>query len=976
MLPMLNFGSSAVQFCPMMYEQRGEMVLCELTGVFEKRIHGVSASVSTCGPVRKVCHLDGDDPVAHGLFRGYGEKGKAPPSSFFSFSREKLEFLGVTPDNIEMSFAKMAFIGYKHYTHLEQLRRSTNKNVKAMMRSRYEGMEISNKRIMFGWSRNHFLDRFVGVCFPYKAVECIQTGNSSIPESTSSTVIGDLFMYVAHDYNLHYQGMFDDAGMADGFGELRRLYNEPTEVLCSRNYHGMFKAGIPHGVGLWTGGEVSTPSFYLGVWEAGAFVHGLYIDGTDPWLKCVDDSWSEVGVNQVHALLTERWYWELRLRLIKMFDEQKPKRDEKLRSLFAQCSVLPFKSVAKGEHDRQMKQLRALCTLYREKTDGIFTIMEQVLTGCFNLLKEQHFEQNTEATGKLLVWNNSVGFKLEFITCNTLLGRTEPFVPLERRDLALLKIFLDKFGPNFVDDTFIGQEADWTPLHFAAAGGHTNAVELIAQCYNADATIASVIGYTPVHLAAQEGHSDIVRLLVNKYDVDVTIESKTGVTPLHLAANQGHANVVTQLVKEFNADPMARNEDGITAMHFAALNGHTEVVKALVRCNADPMAQDDAGALPVHFAASGGHTDVVNLFAKEYKVDMTAVSNTGFTLVHYAVRSGHEEMVKLLAKEYNADLMARDGNGWTPMHIAARNDKADMVKLLYPLSITMDIYNDHMGYGYTVKDNEGRAPIHHAAGEGHTEVVKELYLCNADFSVRDNYGGTPMHWAAGRGHTDMVNLLAKYNLSWYEGDDRGATPMHLAAQNGKANVVNLLAKKYHVSTAKLDNKGATPLHFAASQGHVDVVKLLVDEYNVNVNAVDLDGFTPLCFAANGGHGEVCDMLATEYNASVPNHGLTGQMPDRLRSILVTSAVLDRDGHRLRPEKPKVSQLASDAARKTNSVVRKGNVSKGNLYFSPRKLLASHAARKTKSVRKCIVSSPEEQAEQYRNVMEYLNKTSK
>ena len=54
----------------------------------------------------------------------------------------------------------------------------------------------------------------------------------------------------------------------------------------------------------------------------------------------------------------------------------------------------------------------------------------------------------------------------------------------------------------------------------------------------------------------------------------------------------------------------------------------------------------------------------------------------------------------------------------------------------------------------------GWTPIHRAAMNGHTEVVKILAPLTDNPNAPNDYGWTPIHGAAWNGHTEIVKILA------------------------------------------------------------------------------------------------------------------------------------------------------------------------------------------------------------------------
>ena len=91
-------------------------------------------------------------------------------------------------------------------------------------------------------------------------------------------------------------------------------------------------------------------------------------------------------------------------------------------------------------------------------------------------------------------------------------------------------------------------------------------------------------GWTPLHYAATGGHSGIIRLLLEQHAY-IDAESPNGTTPLMMAAHYGTPEA-TKLLLEEGADPLIRNEKGLTALDFAknSPNRESEIyVEAFMR---------------------------------------------------------------------------------------------------------------------------------------------------------------------------------------------------------------------------------------------------------------------------------------------------------------------------------------------------------------------------------------------------------
>jgi hypothetical protein len=123
------------------------------------------------------------------------------------------------------------------------------------------------------------------------------------------------------------------------------------------------------------------------------------------------------------------------------------------------------------------------------------------------------------------------------------------------------------------------------------------------------------------------------------------------------------------------------------------------------------------------------------------------------------------------------------------------------------------------------KDNENRTPLHYAAYQGHTELVKLLLAKGAEVNAKDNAGRTPLHSAAGRGHTGSVELLLANGAEVNAKASGDLTTLHYAAAFGRVDAVKVLLANGADVNAK-DEHGWTPRNLAKGEGHKKVVALL------------------------------------------------------------------------------------------------------------------------------------------------------
>ncbi|HEY9151462.1 MAG TPA: ankyrin repeat domain-containing protein [Anaerolineales bacterium] len=91
-------------------------------------------------------------------------------------------------------------------------------------------------------------------------------------------------------------------------------------------------------------------------------------------------------------------------------------------------------------------------------------------------------------------------------------------------------------------------EMNVTPLHSAAAGGHTELVKLLLE-HGANPNAVQKSGFTPLHAAAQNGDVQSIHALLF-HGADADIKSAEGKTPLDYAAEGNKTKAVELLKRE------------------------------------------------------------------------------------------------------------------------------------------------------------------------------------------------------------------------------------------------------------------------------------------------------------------------------------------------------------------------------------------------------------------------------------------
>nr|XP_049611198.1 ankyrin repeat and SAM domain-containing protein 1A isoform X2 [Syngnathus scovelli] len=204
-------------------------------------------------------------------------------------------------------------------------------------------------------------------------------------------------------------------------------------------------------------------------------------------------------------------------------------------------------------------------------------------------------------------------------------------------------------------------------------------------------------------------------------------------------------------------------------------------------------------------------------------------------------------------------------------------------------------------------DSTGYSPLHHAALNGHSEVVEMLLRNEALTNIADNKGCYPLHLAAWKGDERIVRLLVHQGPSHpklNEQNNDNETPLHCAAQYGHSQVVQLLLEELTDPTMR-NNKFETPLDLAALYGRLEVVKLLLSAHP-NLLSCNTKKHTPLHLASRNGHLSVVEVLLdagmdinyeTEKGSALHEAALFGKIDvvQKLLSAGIDVNILDQKG---------------------------------------------------------------------------------
>jgi integrin-linked kinase len=103
--------------------------------------------------------------------------------------------------------------------------------------------------------------------------------------------------------------------------------------------------------------------------------------------------------------------------------------------------------------------------------------------------------------------------------------------------------------------------------------------------------------FSPLHWAAKGGHTKIVEMLISR-GARVHTTNMGDDTPLHLAAAHGHRDILLMLLKH-KSDVNFVNEHGNTALHYACFWQNEECAEDLVECGALVTIENKYGESPM-----------------------------------------------------------------------------------------------------------------------------------------------------------------------------------------------------------------------------------------------------------------------------------------------------------------------------------------------------------------------------------------
>ena len=363
-----------------------------------------------------------------------------------------------------------------------------------------------------------------------------------------------------------------------------------------------------------------------------------------------------------------------------------------------------------------------------------------------------------------------------------------------------------------------------SPVHYAVIGGHMECLETLLS-YGVDPdTVSPVYKSIPLHFACRLGRSAIALFLLkssSSHEAALTRQDPSGSTPLHLALSYYRWDIVSDILNSHRGQFL---EDSYRTLLDKC--GYS-VSSLLQRLRFDQIFPSSYQML-IPFLSQEEATQLL----------FNSVHTNTPHLVSYAIQQGAE--VAFVDRELQI----------TPLLLAASMGLVEIVGMLLSKGA-------ELGFA----DSSGRTALHHAARNGHHDVVLSLLDAAASscstattLMTRSKDGFYPLELAVMNQHKQIVlALLDSYFACVFEENwlkvlslAVGWIDRQLLQQLSKvfpANWVELMVS-YNTScvtdsTSSVENKkpfclkppveSYYPLHMALTQGNVEVVECILSQ---------------------------------------------------------------------------------------------------------------------------------------------------
>ena len=222
----------------------------------------------------------------------------------------------------------------------------------------------------------------------------------------------------------------------------------------------------------------------------------------------------------------------------------------------------------------------------------------------------------------------------------------------------------------------------------------------------------------------------------------------------------------------------------MSSIHEVAMTGNTEILQLLIDNGINLNLKDSKGLRPLHYAAWQGRTEPVYILLR-HGAHVNDQSLTGDTPLHFASQYGHEEIVQLLLF-HQADPTIFNRRLLTSIDLACEHGHFHVVNQLV---------HHRLGQQYILNTHyEQQTPLHLAAKNGHTDIVRLLLMNGMDINRLTMHDGSALHVACRNGRYETAKLLLECGIDIHLCDSYEQTAYEVVIKQKTGNDIKRLIK--------------------------------------------------------------------------------------------------------------------------------------------------------------------------------------